>query len=717
MALLWVHVPAQPPRPAWSGRDTRMDFDRAFHTVAGNGRVYYGSSADFAVHALDGSIGRELWRFRTDGPVRLPPALWGDRVFAVSDDGMLHCLSAADGKLIWQHRGGPDPGLVLGNGRVISRWPARGGPVLADDVVYYGAGIWPSEGVFLYALAAGSGEVLWSNETSGWLELPQPHPGANARSGISAQGSLVVSGDYLLVPTGRAVPAVFRRGDGKFLYFRLQSMGHSGGADIVAAGNVYANGNRLFDLASGDPLGGGMPAATVAVTPEHIVYAKGNQLRAVDRKKPWTSRAGKDRRGKDIMRRVLSEPVWEMTSPHPVQAVMVAGDSLILGGQDRISVLGMPSGDVRFEAEVDGGARGLSVAEGRLFVSTDTGRIHCFGIGNGGRSGASPATVGTGRSDTDALAARLVDEILGKPDFVAAGFGVDLGCGDGGLLSEFVRRTQLYMVGIEADESKVEAARERLAREGVYGSRAVVFRADPKQTPLPERFANLVVSWRAATGGGAVVSAAEVERLQHPYLGLAASGLPGALQIRPGGGLPGSGVWTHQYGDPANTNCSRDERVRGPLGIQWFADLGFLMPSRHGRGPAPLYLGGRLFLEGMDGVLCVDAFNGQRLWEYPLPGILKAYDADHIMGASGTGSNFCVSEQGVFVSTGDRCLRLDLASGVLLKEFAPPEDPDGSPGRWGFVACDRGQLFGSLANKKHIVRWVWRPGDMSTQFT
>ena len=52
--------------------------------------------------------------------------------------------------------------IVLGNERVISTWPARGCLVIVDGIVYFGAGIWPMHGTFLYALQADTGEVVWA---------------------------------------------------------------------------------------------------------------------------------------------------------------------------------------------------------------------------------------------------------------------------------------------------------------------------------------------------------------------------------------------------------------------------------------------------------------------------------------------------------------------------------------------------------------------------
>ncbi|KKL11907.1 hypothetical protein LCGC14_2541080, partial [marine sediment metagenome] len=77
----------------------------------------------------------------------------------------LYALSTDDGRLLWKRRGGPDDRSVLGNGRIISKWPARGGPVVVDQVVYFAAGIWPSEGIYLHALDAADGDPVKAAES------------------------------------------------------------------------------------------------------------------------------------------------------------------------------------------------------------------------------------------------------------------------------------------------------------------------------------------------------------------------------------------------------------------------------------------------------------------------------------------------------------------------------------------------------------------------
>ena len=75
LVLRWVYKGDQRPQPAWP-RSKRLRDDRAYHVVAAGGKVFFGSSADCHIHALDAETGREVWSFATDSPVRFAPALW-----------------------------------------------------------------------------------------------------------------------------------------------------------------------------------------------------------------------------------------------------------------------------------------------------------------------------------------------------------------------------------------------------------------------------------------------------------------------------------------------------------------------------------------------------------------------------------------------------------------------------------------------------------------
>ncbi len=721
LSLQWIYKHRHAPQPAWQGADTRMRFDYAYHTVVADGSLFFGSSADGQIHALDAVSGRPRWCFFTGGPVRFAPVIWKDRLFAVSDDGHLYCLRAADGQLVWKKRGGPGDGMVLGNGHMISRWPARGGPVIVDDVVYFAAGIWPTEGIFIYALDAETGRELWTNHDSGTIEMPQPHPTAEANSGLAAQGYLVANRDRLFVPTGRAVPAALDRSDGRFLYFHLQANGHRGGAFITTDDHYLFNGNAIFDPADGSAITAGIPTSAVVLSPGHIIYATGQEIRGIDRNNLFQDTEVIDRLGNKVAKKVVNTPAWSIKASCPVETpLIVVGQTVIAGGKTNntctVMAFDIPSKSPLWSHEVEGTVHGLAVADGRLYVSTDKGYIYCYGED----APSAPTTI-TADLDKHPYAdnksyIQAVEEII-RLSRVTDGYCLDLACGSGELAYELARRTNLRIIAIDADAENVGRARTRLNAAGLYGSRVTVFQGDPTATTFAPYFADLVVSGRSVGQGADGVSRDEYLRLQRPFGGVVCLGRPGEMTVSVREGLPGASVWTHQYCDPANTACSADTLVAGPLGMLWWTDNDFTMPSRHGRGPAPLVWEGRLFVEGMDGLRAIDAYNGRVLWEYPLPGILKHYDQEHLNGAAITGSNFCLADGILYVAVEDRCFLIDAKTGREINEFPAPARPDGGRGQWGYIACENGTLFGSLFNEEHTVTWAFMKSDMSRIFS
>jgi outer membrane protein assembly factor BamB len=170
LALQWVYTSTHAPQPAWSDPGTRpregfllhnrVDFDDAFQVVVAGERLYFGSSADDKVYALSAATGEELWSFFTGGPIRLAPTLWNGRLFVGSDDGFVYCLKADTGELAWKVRGGPAEERLLGNERMISRWPIRSGVLVDEGVAYFGAGVFPHE-TFTWWRSARGRRVVW----------------------------------------------------------------------------------------------------------------------------------------------------------------------------------------------------------------------------------------------------------------------------------------------------------------------------------------------------------------------------------------------------------------------------------------------------------------------------------------------------------------------------------------------------------------------------
>ncbi|HIQ20141.1 MAG TPA: hypothetical protein EYH34_02730, partial [Planctomycetes bacterium] len=214
--LLWKReLPA--PRPAFP-HDNRLCFDLSYEPVVMGKTMFVPSMVTDSVTALDTETGEVRWTFFAEGPVRLAPVAWQGKIYFVSDDGYLYCVDAGSGRLRWKFTPVP-PELrgqkVLGHERLVSRWPARGGPVLADGLIYFAAGVFPFEGVWVCAVNAESGEAVWVNSDCALIPAANQDHGGAWDAGLSPQGYLAIVRDQLAVPSGRALAAFFDQRTGR----------------------------------------------------------------------------------------------------------------------------------------------------------------------------------------------------------------------------------------------------------------------------------------------------------------------------------------------------------------------------------------------------------------------------------------------------------------------------------------------------------------------
>ncbi|MCD6566949.1 MAG: PQQ-binding-like beta-propeller repeat protein, partial [Bacteroidales bacterium] len=259
LSLTWTYTPTHPPKPVWSlpaEEMPRMHFDNTYYVSAADGLAYFGSSTDNKVYALDISTGIEKWTFFSEGPVRFSPTVYKNRVYFGSDDGYVYCLKAKSGKLVWKYRPGPKANKIIGSGRMVSLWPVRTSVLVEDGTVYFGAGVFPYDGLYICALDAGNGSVIWKNDNLDDNVFDLEY------GGVSPQSYLIASEDHLFVPSGRAMPAVFDKTDGSFINY-LSPGGKQGGTwGMIDQGNLVAGvDNRgtptkiSYDIETGERLG------------------------------------------------------------------------------------------------------------------------------------------------------------------------------------------------------------------------------------------------------------------------------------------------------------------------------------------------------------------------------------------------------------------------------------------------------------------------------
>ncbi|MBM3890083.1 MAG: hypothetical protein FJ388_13290, partial [Verrucomicrobia bacterium] len=247
------------PRPTPTfPKDPRMCFDKSYEPVAAGKSVFVPSMVTDSVTALDAATGEERWTFFADGPVRFAPVAWDNKIYFVADDGFLYCVGAEDGRLLWKYSPlAPERAAnkLLGDERLICRWPARGGLVLADGTVYFGVGIFPFEGVAVCAVDAGTGKPLWVNKDGGWIKDALLDHGDRRDCGLSPEGYLAVVGTKLIVPCGRALPAFFERATGRMEPYTTGWGGRvalaKGSWSVCGVGDWLFQSGDLYRLRSG----------------------------------------------------------------------------------------------------------------------------------------------------------------------------------------------------------------------------------------------------------------------------------------------------------------------------------------------------------------------------------------------------------------------------------------------------------------------------------
>ena len=240
----------------------------------------------------------------------------GDRVFfGSSADDRVVCLDATTGRERWSF---------------FTEGPVRLAPTVAGDRVLAG-----SDDGHVYCLDAATGKLRWK------------HRSAPVDRRIAGNGRIIGARP---VRTGVLI-------DGDVAHFCAGIFPAQGVAHVAV--NVRT-GKRLGE-------------APVKVSPQGYMRKVGDGLRVTTGRDPAGAFVAKlKRRGKTKTPAALKIP-----KDYPF-AFIAAGELRFGGGDGKIAAFSAADGREVWSAEVEGKAYSLAVARGRLFASTDAGRIHCF---------------------------------------------------------------------------------------------------------------------------------------------------------------------------------------------------------------------------------------------------------------------------------------------------------------------------------------------------
>ncbi|MEE3369314.1 MAG: PQQ-binding-like beta-propeller repeat protein [Planctomycetota bacterium] len=602
--------------PAWR-EDPRLQFDKSYEPIVQGKRLYLGCSQDDSLVALNTDTGDLLWRFFANGPIRFAPTADAERVFFVSDDGYLYCLRANDGSLLWKIRGGPGEQQAIGNERIVSRWPARGAPVLESGVVYFAAGLLPSDGAFVHAVDAKSGRPIWVNDGSGSLFVRQDHA-SHSFAGITPQGYLVISGDTLIVPCGRTSPAFLDKKTG-----------------------------RLISFSGFEP-----PKNSKPTRRRQAKHGWRGSWFITEDGKPGTERSGVVVRGNRLRADNLTAVDGEVTR-------MIAADGKVFCTTDKgqLCAFGTRTTKVRTHdpsrQPIPRTTTAVAASVAELLGTSSPSRGYCVLLGLGDRQWLHEllrqSSMFVVVFDTDGEKVRKARRELQAAKLyggrvtvhhVSAKQAIDL-----------VPYMASLIVSTNGDfASDMASWLLRFLRP--YGGQAAVAYSAEREQRLKKVLEPVADQLRVSRHGNWSL----VTRRGAPQ---------------------GAQDWTHEYGDAGNTLNSGDSLVRAPLSLLWFGGESARLPyfNRASSAPSPLVAQSRMFIQGPGLLHAIDLYTGQVLWQTDLPSGRTPYKgADVVDGwRQRLGYSAVATDQAIIVATGLQFLRIRQVDGKIEAQWKLPQ--------------------------------------------
>jgi outer membrane protein assembly factor BamB len=406
-------------RPKWAAR---IGGTLTPPVVAG-GMLLVAAREQHAVHALDAESGEGRWDFTAGGRIDSPPTIvppkpgtGGPAVCLFgSADGHVYCLRLADGQLVWRYRAAPRDRLITVDGQIESAWPVSGSVLVIDGTAYFAAGrtSFLDGGMFLHGLEVVTGKPVQVKH----LEAEKKKRDSGSTAGLLPD---------VLASNGESI---FMRGEcfsrNDLAYKRKAGVSHLWSSVGFLDHNWWHRTYWQYGTTMGSGWGGWhrqahvVPVGRLLVTDGTRVYGYGRSNYdnsgghvGVDGrgawgpvKNPWTSYHlfGRDLKSKQ------KKPDWAHKCSVLGQALVLAGKALFIAGpEDPLrDVPKEPSAvDVLAEAlESDRGGRllavspidgktiaqheldsspvfdGMIAAQGRLYLSTRSGKVICMEAG------------------------------------------------------------------------------------------------------------------------------------------------------------------------------------------------------------------------------------------------------------------------------------------------------------------------------------------------
>jgi outer membrane protein assembly factor BamB len=424
-------------QPAWSANLG----GRLTPAVVAGGKVLLCAEDDNTVYALDESSGKVLWRYVVGGRVDSPPAIHRGMVLFGSADGRVYCLRLSDGELIWRFLAAPADLRTVAEDRVESLWPVHGSVLVLNGVAYCSAGrsTWLDHGIDLYGLDPSTGDVVCKTHYQSrhpkfreGKDKAKPEHVVKVSQNLTDYKTFLASdlSDSFSMAAGTRSDVLVSNGRDVFLH-HVRFDAKLGKQDRMAR-HLFSTSSLLDDaenhrshwvLGTGDfsriPVAyswianrPGKRSPTIAVPTGVLMVYNDRAVWGVKRKgdalgrywlfqKDNTPFSEKEKSLPDfrkIPRNQVDACVWKCDLPVRATAMVKSGDHLFLGAvpvdipeDDPLAAYEGRKGAMLWIAAARDGSKvaeyelaspvvwdGIAAAHGRLYVTTENGRVLCL---------------------------------------------------------------------------------------------------------------------------------------------------------------------------------------------------------------------------------------------------------------------------------------------------------------------------------------------------
>lgn len=374
-------------------------------TVAG-GIAYVTRPHAHELIAIDTNSGEIKWRFTANGRLDTPPAIHKGLCLFGSAAGWVYAIRADTGELVWRMRAAPSDERIVAYGQVESPWPVPGAILVMDDIAYFAAGRQPlaDGGILVFAVDPMTGKRHWVQRIDS-----VPQKGFYENSGLEfdpfdilhAEGDSIAMSRWIISPDGNEVDV-----DKWNAFAKL----NTGAGEVWIPRGTWTYGARHQDRFRGEA-----PRRPLAAFRDDNLYSSLNGSTDVFRREfpsesvdefnsKWitgweAAKTARDGGNPYRTYRLAKNALWTKDpfteegdeQPDPEYGTQLHNDihAMALSGDDRLyvvhrdgrmKVISTDSGYAIDETTVPPPAwDGLAIADGKLFLTTQSGELICLG--------------------------------------------------------------------------------------------------------------------------------------------------------------------------------------------------------------------------------------------------------------------------------------------------------------------------------------------------